>query len=704
MNEKDFDGDTISIQNVPEEVEEDTYRKMSPRYVTVYKKNMETIPTINHETLNGLAYVTTWAPDDPDDLQNPKYFYTDYVELLKDVEVYKKIKIGTPICFTGKIGNVDYQSKVTTYGKLRLSKIIDKDIDDLEFTKTPYDRFNSKAAQKLSTFLCDDPEKGVEQRREVQQFCLRAVSLAGNVSFDYKTLYTDTDTETYKKICEIADNPNLTDPQKIALLTDAYAKYEKEIQDQFSKELKDELNMAGRVKLDSISSLNMPQLIISGVDETPIITRGNLLAGYSEKDLIYHSIENRSLQSIRTSGTPASGYLTRQLTFLLGGYKYVAEGEDKTNKGLMIPRYKALGRTAPNGKVYPNTPIKNPKENDLVPVRSVITKFKGNVHQVTPDLIGKKFNDFTDGAAIGYSFGTSLTEAITQGALALKHGGHERVLSADAYLSIDKPCTFREEGKWIYLKVRGKELKFPRPDNLVTLDKDKFEAGEHICCAYHTVSPINKLNSIIALVKAIGSNGLRYYEKDTVILSDCYCLKEGTIHYVEDEAGNINVEIGGETYQYNPNCMYYFPDGAHVEKFDRICSGLVNMEHVTRALGSNINDIYLVFRKQFYTLNQKDFVQTGITSLNSVQEEIIEMLFASAIKVTYDLDSDKIEEIQYQGSQQAVLNRESFFTTLSYGYANRAITKALKGNSNLSDDVMTETVIGLLMNNRLDKQ
>ncbi len=401
---------------------------------------------------------------------------------------------------------------------------------------------------------------------------------------------------------------------------------------------------------------------------------------------------------------PTGGYLTRQLTFLMGSYKYKAEGEDKEQSGLLIPRYKALGRTAPNGKVYPSEPLKNPKESDLVPVRSVITKTKGNVYEVTPDLIGKKFKDFTDNASIGYSFGTSLTEATTQGVLGLKHGGHERKLSPDSYLSIDKPCTFREEGKWIYLKVRGKELKFPRPDNLVTLDKEKFEAGEHICCAYHSVSPINKLNSMIALVRASsGSKGLRYFEKENVLVSDCFCLEDGTIHYEEDEAGNINVTIGSVSYQYNPLCMYYFPEGAEVKKFDKICSGLVNMNHVTRTFGGNINDIYLVFRKQFYILVDQDFASTGISSLNSLQEEMIEMLFASLINVTYDLDTEKIEEVDYQGSQRSILNRDSFFASLSYGYASKAVSRALKGEVNLSDDVMTNTILGLLMNNKLDK-
>ena len=303
----DFDGDTVAIQLVPPEVAEDTYKKMSPRYVTYYKKNMEPIPTINHEVLNGLAVASEWTPEDMSELQEPRYFYDDYAKLLKDVEVDKIIKVGTPITFTGKLNNkygeeIDFQSKVTTYGKLRLSKILGTDIDNLEFTKSPYDRFNSGAARKLSAYLCDFPENGIEKRKELQIFCLRVVTLAGNVTFDYKTLYVDTNTETYKKICDIADSPNLTDQQKLALLTEEYAKYEKETQAQFSTDLKDELNRAGRVKLSSISELNMPQLVVSGVDEKPIITRGSLLSGYTEKDMIFHAIQNRALQAIKVSG------------------------------------------------------------------------------------------------------------------------------------------------------------------------------------------------------------------------------------------------------------------------------------------------------------------------------------------------------------------------------------------------------------------
>lgn len=286
----DFDGDALSVQLVPQESAEDTYRKMSPRYVTYYKKSMQPIPTINLETLNGLSVVTDWVPmEDAVELTEPRYFYDDYVTLLKDVEVNKKIKVNTPITFTGQVGDVKYQSKVTTYGRIRLSKILGKDIDDLEFTKDPKKRFDAKAATKLSAYLCDFPEDGIEKRKEIQKFCLRAVSLAGVVTFDYKTLFVDCmKTESYKELCDIADSKELTDKQKLCILTEKYEKYEKEIEANFSKDLKDEMERAGKIKVSSITALNMPQFIISGVDEKPIITRGNLLSGYTEHDMVLH--------------------------------------------------------------------------------------------------------------------------------------------------------------------------------------------------------------------------------------------------------------------------------------------------------------------------------------------------------------------------------------------------------------------------------
>ena len=86
-----------------------------------------------------------------------------------------------------------------------------------------------------------------------------------------------------------------------------YKKYVKEIQGRFDSDLVDELKRANRVKLQSIADINTPQLIISGVDEKVVVNHGSLYSGLSEKEMIYHAIENRSLQTIKQSSVPSSG-------------------------------------------------------------------------------------------------------------------------------------------------------------------------------------------------------------------------------------------------------------------------------------------------------------------------------------------------------------------------------------------------------------
>lgn len=314
----DFDGDTVSIILVPESAKDDTYNKMSPRYNYIYKKNLQNVFEFNHETLNGLACASE-AVGEPEELKEPRHYYDNYLELLKDVEVERKLNYNTPIIFNGKIGDVTYKNKKTTYGRLRISKILDADLDEIriggeKIFNTPYERINAKSAAKLRTYLQGFPDC-IEKANELQKYALKVVSLAGVVTFDYSTLYVDTNTETYQKIRKIADSTELTDKQKLILLTDAYKKYEKEVEDEYSSDLKRELERANRVKMEALVSINAPQLIISGVDEKPILNKGSLLSGLGENEYLVHAIENRSLQSIKQSGVQQYiplNYLVRQ--------------------------------------------------------------------------------------------------------------------------------------------------------------------------------------------------------------------------------------------------------------------------------------------------------------------------------------------------------------------------------------------------------
>lgn len=292
---------------------------------------------------------------------------------------------------------------------------------------------------------------------------------------------------------------------------------------------------------------------------------------------------------------------------------------------------------------------------------------------------------------------------MTQSALGLKHGGHERILQEEGILYAPKAVkNIREEGKFMVLECNsGGDLKYPRPENIVLTPNKTFKGGDIIGTAYNTSSPIVKLNSLIKLFRATGNRGKRYFEKDDIIISECYAYEPGVITYTENKSGDIVVEIGGIRYTHNPLSMYYYPEGTKIEKYQRFCSGVVDMGRVVSRFGNNLQDIYVVFRNQFYTLVDGDYVKNGLNP-HSTQEELCEMLFISLLNVDYDPTQDKIQDIQYLGTNSGIMNNNSFYTMLSYGYSSRVISKALRGEAVLKNDVMTDTILGMLIHNKLD--
>lgn len=301
----DFDGDTIAVYLVDQSVAEDTYKKMSPRYINMYHKTYTPIYKPSLETLNGLSELSEVRPDQPEDIDDPKEFYSDWKTLVIDAEVKKTLPVKKPIRFSGKIGSETYKNKITTYGRLKISKVIDADLDNIHIDE-PLKQINGKSGAKLYQFLYgqkDCPEK----IKELQRIALQEVTKSGVVTFNFSNLTVNTDTETYQKLRSIVDDPKLSDPDKLLRVTELYDKYCKEVQSSFREDLKKEINRAGKVKLASLSEMNVPQLIISGPDEKVFINHGSLLSGLSEKEYQVHAIENRSLQSIKQMGVPSSG-------------------------------------------------------------------------------------------------------------------------------------------------------------------------------------------------------------------------------------------------------------------------------------------------------------------------------------------------------------------------------------------------------------
>lgn len=239
---------------------------------------------------NGLAVATGVEYDDPKELDEPHLLYTSYVDLLKDVEVNKKISLNRVVLFTGKVGEIEYKNKVTTLGKLRLSKIVNADIDLIPgVIDPPMTKMTSKGAAKLLLYMQQFPEY-VERLNELQKYALMVVTRKGVVTFDFDTLYADTDNETYKEIKDIADSTKLTDKQKLLMMNEKYKDYLVKVKDSLNEDIKRDIKDANRVKVDSIVAMVAPALIVSGVDEKPIITRSTLIDGFTEKDFQVHAI------------------------------------------------------------------------------------------------------------------------------------------------------------------------------------------------------------------------------------------------------------------------------------------------------------------------------------------------------------------------------------------------------------------------------
>lgn len=91
-----------------------------------------------------------------------------------------------PIVFTGKVGSEEYKNKITTAGRLRLSKILDADIEKIQdlngkpILKWP-ERISAGSGAKIYQWTYDQPD-GVEKMNALQKFGLHVVTVLGNVS------------------------------------------------------------------------------------------------------------------------------------------------------------------------------------------------------------------------------------------------------------------------------------------------------------------------------------------------------------------------------------------------------------------------------------------------------------------------------------------------------------------------------------------
>ena len=66
--------------------------------------------------------------------------------------------------------------------------------------------------------------------------------------------------------------------------------------------------------------------------------------------------------------------------------------------------------------------------------------------------------------------------------------------------------------------------------------------------------------------------------------------------------------------------------------------------------------------------------------------------------------SAKIKDIEFRGTNSGIMDNNSFYTVLSWGFASKAVSKAMSGELKMKGDLMTETILGLLLNDKLDEK
>lgn len=652
----DFDGDQMAFYVVKDESTDEIIETMSPKNIIYYKKNQEPVFMPTHEIMQGLIIATKCILTD-----NPLQF-----DDIKDVISYKKssreFKYQTVFLLNGK---------ETTLGREILSEYFGTNLTEY---LNGFDKYLTASKCSALYSKLEDFEDRVERISKIQDFSLRLVTLSGATTPSISEMYSDIDPKYTAEFDAIDKNPILSDKEKEIKLREAFSNF----LDTESKKLPEgvvlSVTESSRAKLDQLFSVVFPQLII-GPDRKAEISKTSLIQGMNPSSYEKLAIEIRALQDIKVISVPASGYITRQFEYLANNFKYSSE-IDENNIGIKLPKNKAFGRTKLDGSIVGKT-----NSEDLVTVRSIVTSTAPKFI-LTSDMVSKLIK-YKEGSSIGSSLITSLTEGLTSAGLALKHKGSFTNLDPKSRLEAKESCTVTLTDLWIIVNgVSGQSL-YPKPNNFMlnySID-NSYLKGDTIGYAYHAVTPSYIQDCIINLTKARGTVPKKLIARNKVIVSDCYAFNSGKIHYIYSGSNEItSVTIDGISYRYNPNCLYLFKEGSYVNKYDRICTGVLDLDNAFTKLNNYIESFYY-FKLQFDELVPK------------ISSELIEFLY---VLITTKKGSRAI----LKGVINSIENTNSIYTTTAFGNAKKVFKNIKPFGVPFQADVMALlTLPGLFKNN-----
>jgi hypothetical protein len=668
----DFDGDEMAWYAVPKTMNSMINNEMSPRNIMYYKKNMEPLFTPSHEIMHGLIISTKLIIDD-----RTKLSFDSLGEAKEYHEKHNDMKMQSLITIKGK---------KTTLGRAILGELFGVDIDaylENYKSKKSDDKLHLTGDNVIGLYAnLQNFDDRVERIRSIQNFSLQVTTLSGSTAPKLSELYIGIDDKKLDMIRSIEKDENLSRKQKELKIRDIYQSYVNDKVKQLPKGVVTQVTEGSRGNINQLISMMVPLLNVD-VKGNVSVGSTSIAQGQSVKDYENLSIENRALQDLKTGVTPISGNLTRQFVFLGSAYQY-SDSTDEKNEGIMIPANQAEGRTKVDGSI-----VKKTDSTEMIKVRSVITSsFKEPI--ITKDMISNIVK-YKNGSRIGISMLSSFTEGFTQKALSLKHGGNLFDYDRDQKLIASMNCTVTVNDKWIILEGEGKKsLMYPKPSNFILnySEGNKYKIGDIIGIAYHIFNPSYKLDSVIFLCRArrVQTMNTKVFSKNKMITGECYAYNDGTINYDVDEKGNIKVRIDGVEYEYNDEAMYKFANGQHVNKLDKICSGILDMNYVVEK--NSYLDSFYIFRQQM-----NDMVVKG-KLISNLNQELVEFIFSLIVK-------NKDGENHYQKLIASIKDSNSLYTTLAFEDAKKTFNKIGPEGHPLVNDTMTDVVLSLIVNDKI---
>lgn len=658
----DFDGDEMGVFLVPEDTEEEVFKKMNPISLKFYDKNLKPIIMPSHGVLHG--YIICSQVDFNIKPEGGKRIIVDDIEELEKLYTEEKVRLKEIVYMDGNR---------TTFGRAKMESILGDSLNNILGTvdDNSFATINSKNIEDLMRFIYHqkDPAGIVKDLRE---FVLDMSTVEGFSSLSLDQIYQGMPYKFTEELERIKENPNLTSIQKFIRINIVEKEMKEYIEDNMDPNLKQTMINSNRMKISSLLEVVLPRTTVDD-DGNLLTNERSLFEGLSEEEYSAHALQNRMILNLKQVLVPRSGSLTRQMAFLAQSFEYHKELKDKNNPGILLPHYKCEGRTTVDGKI-----VRKSNSKKLIRVKSIAVSDK---NYVCPETISKTvFPPDETSRAWGLRAATSLTEQMTQAGLSLKHSGSFVQLANKNRLIqySDWPGSIivdDEKSKIEVIKDGENKMDiFPLPDNFDIINKKVNSKGDLIGSSLEISSAGLNLDVMIKILKATKAKHDEGLAKNNIIMSNSYSPISGIINYNFDKGtykiGDINMG------KIDPIAVFYFPQGSKIKKYDKVQSHPVNLKwYFDNKIP--LEDIYQIFRKDFTYYAGRELT-----------EELIETLFHLIIK------KDKKNGNEFLGVKKGITRgNNSFFAQVSFERAKSALSRLSSGELKFESDMFTRNIL-----------